>query len=48
MTTPPKHYTEATLLQAMETAGKFVEDEDLRDALKENGIGPSFFKSLHH
>ena len=39
MTTPPKHYTEATLLQAMETAGKFVEDEDLRDALKENGIG---------
>ena len=39
MTTPPKHYTEATLLQAMETAGKFVDDEDLRDALKENGIG---------
>lgn len=39
MTTPPKHYTEATLLQAMETAGKFVEDEELRDAMKENGIG---------
>lgn len=38
-TTPPKHYTEATLLRAMETAGKFVEDEDLRAALKENGIG---------
>ena len=39
MTTPPKHYTEATLLQAMETAGKFVDDEELRDAMKENGIG---------
>lgn len=39
MTTPPKRYTEATLLQAMETAGKFVEDETLRDAMKENGIG---------
>ncbi|MDD6552111.1 MAG: DNA topoisomerase 3 [Prevotellaceae bacterium] len=39
MTTPPKPYTEASLLQAMETAGKFVEDEALRDALKENGIG---------
>ena len=38
-TTPPKHYTEATLLRAMETAGKFVEDETLRAALKENGIG---------
>ena len=38
-TTPPKPYTEATLLRAMETAGKFVEDEDLRSALKENGIG---------
>lgn len=38
-TTPPKPYTEATLLRAMETAGKFTEDEDLRDALKENGIG---------
>ncbi len=38
-TTPPKPYTEATLLRAMETAGKTVEDEELRDALKENGIG---------
>lgn len=38
-TTPPKPYTEATLLRAMETAGKTVEDETLRDALKENGIG---------
>ncbi len=38
-TTPPKYYTEATLLRAMETAGKTVEDEDLRDAMKENGIG---------
>jgi len=38
-TTPPKPYTEATLLRAMETAGKFVDDEELRDALKENGIG---------
>ena len=38
-TTPPKYYTEATLLRAMETAGKFVEDEELRAALKENGIG---------
>ena len=38
-TTPPKPYTEATLLRAMETAGKFVEDEELRAALKENGIG---------
>ena len=38
-TTPPKPYTEATLLRAMETAGKFVGDEELRDALKENGIG---------
>ena len=37
--TPPKPYTEATLLRAMETAGKMVEDEELRDALKENGIG---------
>jgi len=39
MTTPPKPYTEATLLRAMETAGKFVEDETLRAAMKENGIG---------
>ena len=38
-TTPPKFYTEATLLRAMETAGKFVDDEQLRAALKENGIG---------
>ena len=38
-TTPPKPYTEATLLRAMETAGRTVEDEELRDALKENGIG---------
>lgn len=39
LTTPPKRYTEASLLQAMETAGKFVEDESLREAMKENGIG---------
>lgn len=39
MTQPPKYYTEATLLRAMETAGKLVEDETLREALKENGIG---------
>ncbi|MBO4646142.1 MAG: DNA topoisomerase 3 [Bacteroidales bacterium] len=38
-TTPPKPYTEATLLRAMETAGKGVDDESLREALKENGIG---------
>ncbi len=38
-TQPPKPYTEATLLRAMETAGKMVDDETLRDALKENGIG---------
>lgn len=38
-TTPPKPYTEATLLRAMETAGKFVENEELREAMKENGIG---------
>ena len=38
-TTPPPFYTEATLLRAMETAGRFVEDETLRAALKENGIG---------
>ena len=38
-TVPPKYYTEATLLRAMETAGKFVDDEELRAALKENGIG---------
>lgn len=39
VTTPPKYYTEATLLRAMETAGKSVEDDELRDAMKENGIG---------
>ena len=39
LTTPPKRYTEASLLQSMETAGKLVDDETLRDALKENGIG---------
>ena len=38
-TVPPKHYTEASLLRAMETAGKLVDDEELRAALKENGIG---------
>lgn len=39
ITSPPKPYTEATLLRAMETAGKQVEDEALREAMKENGIG---------
>lgn len=38
-TRPPKYFTEATLLRAMETAGKQVEDEELRDLMKENGIG---------
>ena len=38
-TTPPKYYTEATLLRAMETAGRTVDNEELRDAMKENGIG---------
>ncbi|WP_075602607.1 type IA DNA topoisomerase [Saccharicrinis aurantiacus] len=38
-TQPPKQYTEATLLRAMETAGKQVDDEELREAMKENGIG---------
>jgi DNA topoisomerase-3 len=38
-TQPPKYYTEGTLLRAMESAGKTVEDEELRDAMKENGIG---------
>ena len=38
-TQPPKLYTEATLLRAMETAGKLCDDEDLRDAMKENGLG---------
>lgn len=39
MTLPPKHFTEASLLQAMETAGRLVDDETLKAALKENGIG---------
>jgi DNA topoisomerase-3 len=38
-TQPPKPYTEATLLRAMETAGKQVDDDELRDLMKENGIG---------
>jgi len=38
-THPPKYYTEATLLRGMETAGKTIDDEELRDAMKENGIG---------
>jgi DNA topoisomerase III len=38
-TSAPKYYTEATLLRAMETAGKQIDDEDLRDLMKENGIG---------
>lgn len=38
-TRPPKYFTEATLLRAMETAGKNVDDEELRDVMKENGIG---------
>lgn len=38
-TSPPKHYTEATLLRAMETAGKQVDDEEMRELLKDNGIG---------
>ena len=38
-TRPPKYYTEATLLRSMETAGKSVDDEELRDVMKENGIG---------
>lgn len=39
MTQPPKPYTEGTLLRAMETAGQSIEDEELREAMKENGIG---------
>lgn len=39
MTQPPKHYTEGTLLRAMETAGKKVEDQELRELMKANGIG---------
>lgn len=38
-TQPPKYYTEGTLLRAMETAGKNVDDDELRDAMKDNGIG---------
>lgn len=38
-TKPPRHHTEATLLRAMETAGKWSDDEEIRDAMKENGIG---------
>lgn len=38
-TTPPKYYTEGTLLKAMETAGSLVDDEELREAMKANGIG---------
>lgn len=38
-TQPPKHYTEGTLLRAMESAGRTIEDEELREAMKENGIG---------
>lgn len=38
-TSPPKYYTEATLLRAMETAGKNVDDDELRELMKENGIG---------
>ena len=38
-TQPPKPYTEGTLIRAMETAGKLVDDEELREAMKENGIG---------
>ncbi len=39
MTVPPKHYTEASLLRAMETAGKLVDNEEISSAMKENGIG---------
>ncbi|MFM8244074.1 MAG: DNA topoisomerase, partial [Crocinitomicaceae bacterium] len=38
-TSPPKYFTEATLLRAMESAGKLVENEDMRELMKENGIG---------
>ena len=38
-TSPPKYYTEASLLRSMETAGKFVDDDEMRDLMKENGIG---------
>jgi len=51
-TQPPKNYTEGTLLRAMETAGKLVDDDELRDAMKENGIGrpstrASIIETLH-
>ena len=39
MTRPPPRYTEATLLSAMETAGKLIDDEELREAMKESGLG---------
>src|SRR5438876_12212838 len=39
MTKPPPRYTEATLLSAMETAGKLIDDEELRDAMKDSGLG---------
>ena len=45
-TQPPKPYTEATLLRAMETAGKLVDNEELRDAMKENGIGRPSTRSV--
>lgn len=45
-TQPPKPYTEATLLRAMETAGKLVVNDELRDALKENGIGRPSTRAL--
>ncbi|WP_379126940.1 DNA topoisomerase 3 [Paenibacillus sp. sgz500958] len=38
-TQPPKHYTEGTLLKAMESAGKQIEDEELRDVMKDSGLG---------
>ena len=45
MTVPPKHYTEASLLRAMETAGKLVDDEELSAAMKENGIGRPYSRA---
>lgn len=39
MTTPPRPYTEADLLEAMETAGKLVDEEDMKEAMKKNGLG---------
>ena len=46
-TTAPKHYTEATLLQAMETAGKFVEDEEIRSAVAQCKTRTEFNKRFH-